>query len=61
MDKSTPSTVLNNTQPTTWHFLIKAPYLGNLVLYMTQKIKDLGIFLVMKIKRIAKIRIAYYR
>ena len=25
-----PSTVLNNTQPTTWCFLIKAPYLGNL-------------------------------
>ena len=25
-----PSTVLNNTQPTTWHFLIKEPYLENL-------------------------------
>ena len=21
---------MNNTQPTTWHFLIKVPYLGNL-------------------------------
>ena len=27
---SPPSIVLNNTQLTTWRFLIKAPYLGNL-------------------------------
>ena len=43
------SSTLNNTL-TMWRFLIKAPYLGNLVLYMTWKIKDLVIFLEMKIK-----------
>ena len=41
---SPPSTVLNNTQLTTWRFLIKAPYLGNLsVIYDTEN-KGLSYF-----------------
>ena len=49
MDKSTvlyspPSTVLNNTQLTTWRFLIKAPYLGNLSVIYDAENKGLGYF-----------------
>ena len=39
-----PSTVLNNTQPTTWHFLIKAPYLGNLSVIYDAENKGLSHF-----------------
>ena len=49
MDKSPlshcpPSTVLNNTQLTTWRFLIKAPYLGNLSVIYDAENKGLSYF-----------------
>ncbi len=48
MDKSTVlfsiSTVLNNTQLTTWRFLINAPYLGNLSVIYDAENKGLGYF-----------------
>ena len=39
-----PSTVLNNTQLTTWRFLIKAPYLGNLSVIYDAENKGLSYF-----------------
>ena len=39
-----PSTVLNSTQLTTWHFLIKAPYLGNLSVIYDAENKGLSYF-----------------
>ena len=39
-----PSTVLNNTQLTTWRFLIKAPYLGNLSVTYDAENKGLSYF-----------------
>ena len=39
-----PSTVLNNTQQTTWHFLIKAPYLGKLCVIYDMENKGLSRF-----------------
>ena len=48
MDKSTVSlstlTVLNNTQLTTWRFLIKAPYLGKLCVIYDAENKGLSHF-----------------
>ena len=41
---SPPLTVLNNTQLTTWRFLIKAPYLGNLSVIYDAENKGLGYF-----------------
>ena len=41
---SPPSTVLNNTQLTTWRFLIKAPYLGNLSVIYDAENKGFGYF-----------------
>ena len=38
------STVLNNTQPTTWRFLIKAPYLGKLYVIYDAENKGLSHF-----------------
>ena len=62
MDKSTvcsPSTVLNNTQPTMWRFLIKAPYLGKLCVIYDAENKGLSHFSSNKnkgLKSIAEIR-----
>ena len=39
-----PSTVLNNTQLTTWSFLIKAPYLGNVSVIYDAENKGLSYF-----------------
>ena len=39
-----PSTVLNNNQPTTWCFLIKAPYLGKLCIIYDAENKGLSHF-----------------
>ena len=41
---SPSSTALNNTQLTTWRFLIKAPYLGNLSVIYDAENKGLGYF-----------------
>ena len=54
-----PSTVLNSTQLTTWRFLIKAPYLGNLSVIYDAENKGLSYFPSDKnkgLKSIAEIR-----
>ena len=53
------STVLNNTQLTTWRFLIKAPYLGNLSVIYDAENKGLSYFSSdenKRLKSIAEIR-----